>query len=312
MEIPLKLNNSLLVKYKPSSIKTFTINIKRILKEVYNIDKYTVAPLLNIKKVTDYITNDVQKISVQLNLAAALVSFLSHEENIPKEALDYYQNLFDKISEKAAYERKYPIPTEEELENWLPWSQIVKLANDYKKKVTQEPYDYLKYLVLSLYTQIPPLRGQDYLNSIIMKVENPTDYHRLLQITQKNIFDLTNKQLIISHYKTEKTHGRRTIDIPKQLIPIVENWFRITGSQNLIPNLQNKSEPMTQQAFTDLLFRIFKPKNISTSMLRKIYISHRLKYISNNPIERKKLARIMGHTLETQEFIYNRFKKMKK
>jgi integrase len=143
-----------------------------------------------------------------------------------------------------------------------------------------------------------------------MKVDNPNDYKRLLNITQKNIFDLKNNKFIIGQYKTEKTHGIRFITIPKKLIQIVEKWYQITDSKNLIPNLKEKDVPMTQQAFTDLLFRIFQPKNISTSMLRKIYISDKLKNSSfrNDPVKRKKLAHEMGHTLETQEFIYNRFK----
>lgn len=308
MKLPLTLYDSLLVKYKPSSIKTFAINIKRILNDVYNLDEYQMKPLLNVKRVSDYILNDVPKLTSQLNLAAAVLTILKFEKNIPERVIDYYQKLFDNVSKQLAQEQKYPTPTEDEKNNLIKWSEVLKIAKSYKGTSPADEYKYIKYLVLSLYTLIPPLRGQDYLNAIIMKVDNPKDYPRLLSITNKNIFDLKNKKFVIGHYKTEKTHGTRIIDIPPKLIPIVEDWFKQTETQILIPNLKEKDKPMTQQAFTDLLFRIFQPKNISTSMLRKIYISYKLKSIKNNPEKRKKLAYIMGHTLETQEFIYNRFK----
>ena len=63
---------------------------------------------------------------------------------------------------------------------------------------------------------------------------------------------------------------------------------------------------MSQQGFTSLMNSIFKPYKISSSMMRKIFISD---FLASKPSAdlRKKVANQMAHALDTQEFIYQRF-----
>ena len=61
---------------------------------------------------------------------------------------------------------------------------------------------------------------------------------------------------------------------------------------------------MDSSMFTSFIHSIFD-KNISTDMLRKIYISHRVKE-GITMEERKRIADIMGHSVLTQEFMYNK------
>jgi amino acid permease len=66
-----------------------------------------------------------------------------------------------------------------------------------------------------------------------------------------------------------------------------------------------------------MLWRIYGD-NFSVDMLRRIYISEMVSYLEDldNPVEtikwRKRLAFMVGHSLESQEFIYSNFKRMKR
>ena len=82
------------------------------------------------------------------------------------------------------------------------------------------------------------------------------------------------------------------------------------NNPNLLVNIQSK-KPLTQQAMTAYLNRIFQPKKISSSMLRKIYISDIIAKRASKQ-ERKKLALEMKHSLAAQTFVYGRFEELNK
>lgn len=313
--LPLTVYDNMLNRYKPSSIKAFTTNIKRLLHEIFNIDKFTLVPFNDYFKVEKYIM-DLEKPSVQQNMIATINAFLVMNGS-SSALISMYEDLFEKINKVARDAQKYAAPTEHEENNLIDWNLVIELYDIHREKIEKirkyglrELRKYQKYMILALYTMIPPLRGQEYLDAIILKVVDvPVNYKRIYELTHKNLFDIKNNKFIVRYHKTFDTHGVKVIDFNQQLSNIVEKWVELTGSQILIPNLDNNkefNEPMTQTALTELMFRIFAPNKISTSMLRKIYISEIIKYMSPN--ERKKLAKIMGHTLESQEFIYNKFK----
>jgi len=320
MNIPKQINRRLLQKYRPSSIETFTNNLRNALNLVYGIEEYTLQPFkLDFDSFAKYI-NGIKLNSARKNAMSAVLAFLKADVRMSDEIIEKYQNLFDTVAKEIDKENEYKEPSEKELEKFISWELILEnyykpyaaLIKDYPDQdfpSYEDKYVYLKYLILTLYTTIPPLRGEEYLNSVIIKVKNPDMYDTIIEACKCNLVDLEHNKLIIHFYKTSKTHEKRIIDIPKKTVDIITRWYRITdGNKYLLPNLQTPTYAMSPSALSHMLQRIFKPFDISTSMLRKIYISHILKSIYNKPKERKKLANIMGHTLSTQEFIYNRFK----
>jgi len=318
--IPKSINRRLLQRYRPSSIQTMTTNLKNALINIYSKDKYTLRPFKNDSDLfTKYIDNKLTVQSAQKNLTSAVLAFLKADARTPDNVIETYQKFFDKLAKRIDEDNKYKEPTEKEEESFIPWKDILKVYKKYSLIVKEysdqqfssyeDKYVFLKYLLLTLYTTIPPLRGEEYVNSIIIKVKSVGMYDIITQACKCNLVDLTHNNLVISFYKTSKTHDVRIIPIPEGTVKVIKRWYEITnGNKYLIPNLQTPSASMSQSALSHLLQRVFKPYDISTSMLRKIYISEKMKTIHNNPKERKELAKIMGHTLATQEFIYNRFK----
>lgn len=326
MIIPRNINRRLLSTYRESSIDTFTTNLKHILENIYNIHtlKYTLKPLKNDpNKFMNYINNNTspQQLpdSTKKNLTAAALAFLKADLRTPENVLTIYQKFFDTIAKSVDDAKLYKAPSISEEEAFIPWKDIIAKFKKYENIVKKFPdqnfaayedkYIYLKYLLLALYTTIPPLRGEEYRNAIIIRVKNPKNYDIITSACNCNLADIENNNFVVPFYKTSKTHDTRIIPIPNTTSEIITKWYKITnGNKYLLPNLQTPSTNMSQSALTHLIQRIFSPHKISTSMLRKIYISNKLKTIYNKPQERKKLAKLMGHTLQLQEFIYNKFK----
>lgn len=319
MEFPKSIIKELQKKYKDSSIKTLSNSIKKIHSELFKTDKYNSNLLYKYTTVIKWIKNNIDKQSSQKNLLAAVLAFIKAEPDTPDQIIQKYQEYFNTFAKKVETDRKYIEPTKKEKDNWIPYSQIKKKFNSLKKEIKNKknfnsPADkslFQKYLVLAFYSFLPPLRGEEYYNTVIVNNCSDGSYENLLKLTKRNILDITNKKIVSYYYKTANVYGLRIIDIPKQVIDIIKQSQIINDFNHfLFPNLTSvRPEPMSQPAFTGMLFRIFDPNKISTSMIRKIYISDILKKMKD-PKKRKELAFIMGHSIDAQEFTYSRFKKI--
>lgn len=317
-QIPDKTYTKLLEKYRPSTIKTFITNIKRILRDAFNTNTFTLQPLVNTVKTKKYLES-IQGSGMRKTLLATIIAFLKTDPAVPPSTIKFYSTFFDTLAKQVNHERQYQCPTPEEQANWISWPDIIKKRKKYRRlaecvdelqpsQITlDDKYLYLKYILLCLYTYIPPLRGEEYINATVISVANPKLYQTVRDITGRNLFDVKHKQFVVYGYKTSNVYGTRFVPIPDELIPIIKRWTNLTNSQLLLPNLQDPQTPILQESLTQLFFRIFEPKNVSTRMLRKIYISHKLKTLKD-PEKRKELALVMGHSLQTQEFIYSCFK----
>lgn len=154
---------------------------------------------------------------------------------------------------------------------------------------------------------MPPLRGEEWCQARVT-------YHQDVEglSSRENYYHVSTWCLILNHYKTSKQYDHRRIRIPLSVRPLLAEWL-LTRHEGgwLFPG---KEEGLTSQGLNDLFFRIFKPRRISTSMLRKIYITEVMRYVRERESETKaihvgdQLARLMGHSIRAQEFTYNRLK----
>lgn len=250
---------------------------------------------------------DVQKLidtyapSTQSSQYATLSSVLAlfKDKSAYKKA---HQHWFDKSSEAHTERSEEPLhqKTEKQEENWLSWEEIQKKKSDLltalspssltKRTLTPEQSDQLlQLLVLSLYTDIPPRRNQDYTSLVVVK-KLPKEAS-----TDKNYYDLSTHKFVFNKYKTAKTYGQQTIDAPAELHNIIATYIKYH------PNKKEKEIPLLPglnptNGITRLLNRIFN-KKIGSSMLRHIYLSDKL---GDNIKGQEQLANDMAHSVGMQ------------
>jgi hypothetical protein len=108
---------------------------------------------------------------------------------------------------------------------------------------------------------------------------------------------------VLNEYKTKKAYGQKILTLPPELVEIVESWYCQNDKQKLL-FFNQKNEMFTESSFSNFMYSIFN-KKISSSMLRKIYITTQLK--KNLSLEeREYLANLMCHSVLEQEFYYKK------
>ena len=251
--------------------------------------------------------NDLAE-STQKTYYAAITSTLS----LIKDTAAYkktYAHWHEKMmaAAKADREKDTSEKSEKEEKNWIEWSQVLKIKTDLQKKVaefannkliTAPQYDLiLQLMVLSLYTDVPPRRNQDYQHMYVVKKwteKEPTD---------RNYLDYDGHQFVFNVYKTAKTHGQQKVAIPDDLMIVVQHYLKQhpnhKGAKKFAPSFaflvtSDGSALSAVNAITRILNRVFD-KKVAASMLRHIYLSN--KY---DVKEMKQDADAMGHSMAEQ------------
>jgi integrase len=158
-------------------------------------------------------------------------------------------------------------PTQENY--WIDKDELDSIYNHVKNKAVylfkkkelskEDLNDIQNYIILSLYTLIPPRRSLDFTE---MKIHN---YSQDDNHINKNKF-------VFTKYKTAKFNGTQYEEIPKELMSIIKKWIKINPTDYLL--FDSNKNKLTPSKLTRRINKIFD-KNISTSALRHLYISHK-------------------------------------
>ena len=287
-----------------SYIRTlFTLNDKAVFKNLAFLKK-TETIMSRIEHYAE---------STQKTLLSGVVSVLSLYEDKPtykKTYQFYYDRMMGKRKEIAdtTIEGK---KTETQEKNWLTWEEVNAKRNELmnqvnsflsQKTITAKQYETLqKYLILSLYTEQPPRRNQDYLDMYVSKKKAdalPKDKNYLLM--EGN----TPKSFVFNRYKTARKYGTQVQDIPESLAQVISHFMKYhpttkTTEYKLLVNYDG-SPINAPNAITRTLNRIMG-KKIGSSMLRHIYLSSKYGVEIQ---EMKADAQAMGHTIQEAQKTY--------
>ena len=283
---------------KVNSLNAYISNIRKVFREVFDndIDIKHFGQFVKVKKYLETLTPATRK-----NVMNSIIVLLkAYEYN--KTTLNKYQKYFESLIDD--YENNYnkQEKSKKEEKNWITSQQIKEKINELEdniskmdlNKLTNKQQDLIQqHLILNLYTQIPPMRN-DYAK---MKVSDK-------DLKNENYINLNTKQIVLNKYKTDKTYGEKKIDIPPKIFTLINRWYKLNNSDYLLINIRDKNA-MTNNGLTKYLNKIFKPKKVSTTILRKLYLSEKYP-VTHNISDMKKDAYVMGHSIKTQQGIYRK------
>lgn len=284
----------------PTTVNTYMRNLYMLN------DKKPFTSLVFLKNYSDIESKlEKYKESSQKTFLGGILSVLSlfNDKKGYKKIITHYKNLLDgKEVEETNGEK-----TAREGKNWITWEEVQRIYKDlqekvtsfYKKKtLTDKEYEtLLMYLLLSLYTLVPPRRNLDYLQMFVVK---KWDNSMSKDINYLDFAGTTNPtRFIFNVYKTAKTHGEQIVEIPKELVSPIQiylkhNKAKTTKTPYSFLVKQNGSKLTVSNSVTRLLNKIFG-KRVGSSMLRHIYLSSKYDLSAM-----EKDATAMGHTIEAQ------------
>lgn len=180
--------------------------------------------------------------------------------------------------------------TAKQAEAWIDWDDVLKKTDDMRVEVsrfasnkTLTPAQYEKLLnlvVLAVYTYLPPRRNE-YTNMFVVGQE-PTDKSR-------NYYVYPKHQFVFHNYKTVRTYGSQTIDVPdspdRPLVTVLDMYLKHhplmkgkpVGKKTDVPLLvkQDGTPLHPQNGITRRLNMMFAPKKVGSSLLRHAFLSSR-------------------------------------
>jgi predicted amino acid-binding ACT domain protein len=292
---------------KDSTIKMYVSNLMKLMKlfEKDNL-KFLNKPQDISEKLSDL------HYTTQRNYYNAIIVYLmsiEEDEDILKE----YNDLRDDLNKKYEDEQATGTISDKQKDNFVDISEvnkmIEKMGEEIKEKKIKKKEDLTAkdkallqvYIIYNIYTRIP-LR-----NDISgMEVINKRAYNKLTESEKKEKnFLVINKNkmfFVINKFKTQSKYQELNIDIPKDLEKLLRIYIRINGMGVLFKSSTGK--PLSRNALSQLLIKTSKKymgKSISTTMLRKIYLSSKYAKVKE---EMEKDAHNLGHSVSMQQSVY--------
>ena len=223
-------------------------------------------------------------VSVLRDLKIGRTKLMRAAEEIYRAKMVEYNT---KLSEIATQQEMTP----REVGLWNTWEEILEAygklklsaeANLEDKKIWQE------YVLLSLYTLIPPLRSDFSPLRITTTSDTQTD--------NKLIVDASGITFLLSEYKTSAKYGVQRIALPTELERIVRHWLTLENSGWLF---MVKGQPGSESWLSSQVRQIMKRltgKSSGINILRHSYITY-MRRGEAPLIQQNALASAMMHSV---------------
>jgi hypothetical protein len=291
----------IIVKNRPllakSTINTYMASIRKI-QQICDCDAESIDGLIkNRKKIIDSL-GEVQTPMVRKSKISVIIAILDDKHNEHSEelaeALRDYRKVMTEDANKVNKREISQELSDKQKDNLISQEEVTKVYNDLKAEATpllkkqilnRSQFETLqKYVLLSMYVLIAPRRSMDYASFKIRNFDETADSTDNYMVNYSKNKKKGNASFVFNTYKNSKRLGRQTVnDIPKPLEKLIDTWKLFNKSDYLLVN--NQGNAITQSRIAVLLNDIFGGKNISTSMLRHIYLSDKFKDVNLQELE---------------------------
>ena len=243
------------------SVKTYVSLLKNIMKNmnyenVEDLDK-------NPTKVIEFLKEKYDNLNGIKTRLSSLFVITNNKA--------YHTDMMTNI-EKYNTETNKQEKNEKQKENWMTSEQIETIYDNmetsikplWKKKnlSIKELMKIQDFVILSLFTLIPPRRSLDYVEFKINNIDTNKDNY------------IKGNSLVFNTYKTSTQKGQQTIKIPKELKSLLTKYIKLISDKSDYLLFNNKIEQLSIPNFTLRLNKIFG-KKVSVNMLRHIYLSEK-------------------------------------
>jgi integrase len=286
--------------------KTYNKMINKLKKDM-NIKNNNYF-INNFDNVIKYIKDNYPNIGSQITLISSIMYILNNDDTLYNIFVnDYIQKYRELLNENRLIiqnNKKDNKKNDKEQKNWISLIELHHIFRQNYNKIKDILLNKVNYILneelfnqiqntvlLSLYIMMEPRRSE----YIKLKYKN-------YDINKDNYIDIINKKMGLNQYKTDKKYDKFEIDLNKKIYEILNNYinFKIRNkldiSDYLFTTFNNKNIDNSQLA--KRLNKIIG-KNISVSMIRKIYLSdiygddlNQIKKLSNT-------SKNMGNSINT-------------
>jgi len=301
---------------KESTIKEYEKKLIT-LKKKKNSDNYTfIEDIDDVKELLKSYSPNTQK--GYYNAIIVLLLALNHEK-VFDELIKEYQTIRDKLNEDYMKQQSTGELSESQKEKFVSvktLNDMLKLMlkdinrRDIKRKSKLEKSDIELLQAYTMFTFFIRYPTRNNLAGMILL--NKSDFNKLKDDVKKNnnylVREKSSMFVSLNNYKTNLKYGEIKFTLDKDIEKVFRQFIKILNKNNndILFTISKKGEEveMNSNLMTQYLTRYsekYIDKKISTTMLRHIIPSE--KFAQKNK-EQSELAKIMGHSVATQNKIY--------
>ncbi len=284
---------------KEHTVKSYVSALKKVDKDIPGwVDMSGEELVESINKLPIKDVSKRNKLTSMLVVMGAMDgSKYSDRLNIVRKAV------FDKNStyqSKNTVENNH-LASENQQNNIVSYNDLVKYVESLTDDLTTQQ-KHMVYVILSSLLSTPvrnDLAGMKYIGK--------REYNKIDPKEPQNYLLDERGKLSYIYYQddsTTKTRPKHKQEIPRDLARKIKAYIRawdIKKGDVLYPiSKNNLSQVLTKTSRSKL------NKSVSTTLIRKIVASHRFQGIKNSVIAQQKLAENMGHSVATQNAVYNK------
>lgn len=264
-----------------SSVVTYSSILKSLYNKIFNDNDFDLTKFNQTDKVLEHLKNITpNKRKTILSSLVIITDKKAYRDLMLEDVRDYNKEI--QKQEK----------TDEQKESWVDTNQVKEILNElkqntellYKKKNLNvgDLQEIQNYIIMCLLggVYIPPRRSKDFCDFKIKNIDKEKDNY------------LDKNKLYFNSYKTAKTYGLQTVDIPIQLKNILLKWFKINPTDNLLfdSNLNKLSSVKLNQR----LNKIFGEKKVGVNQLRHTYLTDKYAHTITQKNDVKNTMEDMG------------------
>jgi len=292
---------------KDSTLKSYVANLNK-LKKLFDTDNYDF--LKNIDDVLEKIGDKhFTTIRNYLNAIIILLMALNQDEKYDK-LLKQYVDKRDTLNQQYEDENATGKISDKQKENFIPYEDLVKMINKMgddlkgfkKKQLTAKDKMLLQiYIIYQIHIRLPMRNDLAEMEAITKRAYNKLSVEdkkakNYLVVEKSKMFMVLNK------FKTQSKYEELKFDVPKDLEKLIRSYLRINGLGVMFKSSTGKT--LSRNQISQLLIKYSKKyigKSVSTTMLRKIVLSHKFGDLTK---EQEEMSKITGHSVETMNNVY--------
>lgn len=301
----------LITKSRPTA-KTNTIKIyERNIKYVMNGLKATDYSFLkNLDEIMSFLSN--KHYTTQRNYLNALIILMMalNHDNKYDEMIKKYDEQREKLTEQYDTDQSKNIISDKQKPNFISFQElkdmIEKIGNDLrgfkKRELSGKELLLLNiYVILQIHIRLPLRNDLAGMMSINKRTYNKlTDQEK--ETTNYLVIEKGNMFFSLNEYKTSKKYKEVKIDIPKDLQRLIRSFIKIVGMGEMFKS--SAGSPISRNQLSQLLIKTSQKyigKNISTTIIRKIVLSH---LFAQKNKEKEEMAKVCCHSTSTMDKTY--------
>jgi len=287
---------------KDSTLKMYASNLIKLMK-IYDKDN------LDFLKSPDQLEEKLSELhyTTRRNYLNSVIVYLMSVKEKDDPLIKEFSDLRDSLNKQYEEEQATGIISDKQKENFVDISEVNKMINQMgteikdkkikkKEDLTAKDKSLIQvYTLFNIYTRLP-LRN----DLAGMEVINKRAYNKLSEEEKKAenylVINKNNMFFVLNQYKTSSKYKELKIDIPKDLEKVLRQYIRINGMGVLFKSSTGKA--LSRNALSQLLLKTsqkYMGKSISSTMLRKIYLSSKYGDMKE---ELEKDNKVMGHSKE--------------